>query len=996
MNRQETLVTDDYKLCRSVMNMSNGIKIISMNICSIHKNFDSLLVSLQSLNVDFDVLILTECRIKYHESNHILPGYNAYSTKMNPLQNDGVVVFVKKSIPCICTEIEILGANCLKLSLPDDTSILALYRSPSSYNISLFLESLDVAFHDIRSKKNLYLIGDININILENGHPQAEDYLALLALHRLEVGINKPTRINSCIDHIMLKLNKDKSYSSVILQTSVSDHYMTLCSINDQVTSSTNNTCTNKYITKHNIDFDKLNEELINEQWSSLYSCKNVNNALHILQHTLQKLICKNTNVQYLPHKKRKLKPWITYGLLNSIRKRDRLHKVWKIYPDNLLLKQEYVDYRRICNNAIKKTKQNYYKSKLESCEGDSKSMWRLINEAANRKRKDKTIISELNIDGKVTNDMTTMCDSINNYFSTVGADLASKHLNQIKLNEEQLSEKIDSVNIDRTFYLRPTNEIEIIKTINTLKNKDSSGYDGITSKIFKKIKFHLAGPLKFIFNMSFKTGIFPQELKLAVIIPLHKKGPSNLMTNYRPISLLSVISKVLEKIVKLRLNNFFCDIASPNQFGFRDAVGTSDAIAELTKHIVQNSEDRKKTLAVFVDLAKAFDTVSHKILLKKLEALGISGNALRWFSSYLENREQLVKIGSTMSSKTTVNFGVPQGSVLGPLLFIIYLNTFCSLLTDCKTICFADDTVILFADNTWESTFDKAERGLKIGMEWLSHNLLSVNEEKTTYICFAPTKAGLPNSNIDLKIHKNCVSATDLSKCNCITLLRKSSTTYLGLTIDQHLRWDEHVRGLSSKVRKLGYVYGELRNIVNENLLMKIYFALTQSLLNYGIIGWGACSNYIIDKVDKAQKLNLKIIKRKPMRFSTENLFQICKVLTIRKLYIKQTIIHMTKHLNEMPLVSSDRQIRKAAAKGIFQVSYKSTAFTRKHFSALAPRIFNSLPEDFIEFLLSIKIQNSLVKMHIKYKTKKFLSEIDQIDFIKLWHHWIGDSKLF
>lgn len=466
------------------------------------------------------------------------------------------------------------------------------------------------------------------------------------------------------------------------------------------------------------------------------------------------------------------------------------------------------------------------------------------------------------------------------------------------------------------------------------------------------------------------------------MVIPLHKKGSKQMMSNYRPISLLPTTSKILEKIVKARLASYTEETISKNQYGFRVGTGTNDALAALTQIINENYESKNKSLAVFVDLAKAFDTVSHKILLKKLELLGIAGAAYQWFSSYLGDRSQLVRVGSHLSATRSVEFGVPQGSVLGPILFNIYLNDFCSLLDTCKTLCFADDTVLIFAEKTWKDTFKLAREGIKQAKTWFDGNLLTLNDDKTLYMCFSPTGAGLPDENLALKLHTCQVD----NSCQCKYLQRTSHTTYLGVTLDEHLKWDKHVFSISAKIIRLGYVYRELRNILSETLLWRVYLALTQSLMLYGVICWGSCGSTVMDKLIIAHKQNLKIIKRKPIIFPTIEIFKICKVLSPRKIFIWQTAVYMSKHILDFTLQIYNRPSRKEMRRK-YQAPFKTTVFGRRNFSAIAPRLYHLLPNTISNYIDSDTEPFSMRKSKLNKKIKEYLFELSEDKIEDLWH---------
>ncbi|CAH2209206.1 jg15219 [Pararge aegeria aegeria] len=319
-------------------------------------------------------------------------------------------------------------------------------------------------------------------------------------------------------------------------------------------------------------------------------------------------------------------------------------------------------------------------------------------------------------------------------------------------------------------------------------------------------------------------------------------------VSNYRPISLLKVLSKVLEKVVNNRLLSYLenHNLISNNQYGFRTKKSTEDAVICLSNIATKHMDQRLKCLAVFLDLKKAFDTVSIPLLLRKMECLGIRGTPLAWFKDYLKGRSQTVKVLDYTSNTQKVTHGIPQGSTLGPTLFLIYANEMCDLeLDNAQIIAFADDTAIIFHGGTWEETRKTAEKGLAKIRKTLENNLLTINAQKTKYICFSITPATQPPTNFTLKLHSLQCTTLEFppNDCSCAILDKESSMRYLGVIIDENLNWHPHITALSNRVRRLIPVFRNLRDIVDNKLITLVYKALCQSLLIYCISAWGGAA---------------------------------------------------------------------------------------------------------------------------------------------------------
>ncbi|RVE51752.1 hypothetical protein evm_003555 [Chilo suppressalis] len=342
-----------------------------------------------------------------------------------------------------------------------------------------------------------------------------------------------------------------------------------------------------------------------------------------------------------------------------------------------------------------------------------------------------------------------------------------------------------------------------------------------------------------------------------------------------------------------------YCDTvldpaSCPEQYGFRAKTSTEDAVLDLTSNIYKHLDNKRKCIAVFLDLQKAFDTVSIPILLCRLENLGIRGVALNWFKDYLQNRSQTVRLGGHFSESASCNYGVPQGSTLGPTLFLAYINGLCKIhLKKGELFMFADDTALVFYGSSWNEVKITAEKGLSKVTAWLENSLLSLNVNKTKYICFSINKASSPKKSFSLAIHTYpCNLLSDIpSDCNCAKLDRVKSFKYLGVMIDEHLKWDAHISLISGRIRKLMYVFKNLRTVTNLPLLIRVYKSLGESLICYCICAWGGAAQVHLIKLERAQRAVLKVLMSLPIRHPTASLYEKTKVLSVRKLFIYQVI---------------------------------------------------------------------------------------------------------
>ena len=295
------------------------------------------------------------------------------------------------------------------------------------------------------------------------------------------------------------------------------------------------------------------------------------------------------------------------------------------------------------------------------------------------------------------------------------------------------------SKNIKDSFYIEPVSSDEIIRTIDQCKSKYSSGWDNIPMAIIKSVGSHIASPFAHICNLSFLTGIFPSDMKTAKVTPIFKSDARDEFSNYRPISLLPNFSKILEKLMFNRLTNFLnkYEILYEQQYGFRQNFSTDFALIELSDKIAKAMDDKKHMIGIFIDLSKAFDTLNHDILLHKLLNYGIRGIANDWFRNYLSERVQFVNYNNVLSSRRKITTGVPQGSILGPLLFLLYINDIANSSEILKFILYADDTNILYCCEDIQELCEIVNRELLAVVQWFKSNRLSVNLKKNKFYNF-------------------------------------------------------------------------------------------------------------------------------------------------------------------------------------------------------------------------------------------------------------------
>ena len=493
--------------------------------------------------------------------------------------------------------------------------------------------------------------------------------------------ITFPTRLNNSsgatlIDNIFCKL------SALTLQTKagimldeISDHFPYFISLNVCL-----NTTKPPRLVKKRINSDKAIKNMVTDMNACDIS-KNMNNDLSSdpnLNYNILHDHITEMKKKHLPYKFEKFhrhkhnNKWISFGIIRSIKTRDEMYlKFKRCNQQNVeydTLKNNLHVFNRILKKAIREAKIQYYDKLFEQHKSDIKKTWQTISDIICKSNTKRKTLDKIIVDSKVIRDKGEICDKFNDFFANIGPKLAT----QIKPISNKTYDTFLKKRLLMSFAFTLVAENDVLKHLSSLRTKNSAGIDGISVKLLKKISSALISPLTLIINQSLVTGIFPDKLKIAKVLPLFKKDDHTLMDNYRPISLLTSISKLFEKVVFSQLYDYFRnnDLFYDSQYGFLKNHSTEYAAMELTDKVLKDIDERNISLAIFMDLSKAFDTLDHSILINKLAYYGIHGAALRWFTSYLTGRSQYVEIDGSFFQYSFIIYRCPTR--FHPWTFII------------------------------------------------------------------------------------------------------------------------------------------------------------------------------------------------------------------------------------------------------------------------------------------------------------------------------------
>ena len=925
------LIKCQYKQQKHVTTASpNELKVFSLNIRSLVKNIAHLKEEIDTFS-KYDILCFNETNCTLEKLPNgitdLLLDHFYEPIVQDPIRKSGLggglAMYINKRV-CDPENIEIFQA---KIDISDTsgefqfvkihnckgfnkTKIIAnIYRSPNR-STENFIKLLDGTMRNLErhSRKHIVAAGDFNVNLLRHDNDiHCQNLVETMAKYGFVQIAARPTRITdhsaTLIDHVYTN-DIHNTLSCNVLTVDISDHLATLTTVSLGNISHarpkfTNNpnvneaTETRTFNEANNAVFEQLIHQ---ESWEEVFTLSDADSQYN----KLSEIYTKHYNAAYPLKNNRNRrknerlnpKPWILPWLEDACaRKQDLYHKSVK-YP-TLENTSAYKKMDKFCVKHKKIAKDKYFKKYFETHKDNSKKQWQMINNLLNRKVKSREHIKLKNLDGTISSSSSDVASKFNEYFSNIASNIKTQIRTREVFDPGGFQEFLHSPS-QNSVYIKPTVPTEVHSVIKSFKNKAT-----LDTKIgplkLANSSYNFTSALSKVINSSFNQGVFPSALKLARVVPIHKDGKKTDVSNYRPISLLSSFSKIYEKLMHTRILGFLDGNGSlqESQYGFRPGRSCEHALLNAQNEILHALNKKEIALLLLIDFSKAFDVIEHPIMLKKLEHYGIRGIALEWFKSYLNNREQFVTINNTDSPSKPIEYGVPQGSILGPLLFVIYINDLPEISVIAKFILYADDANIIVTGRSIDEAVSKINEVIAKLIKWVDSNGLALNLKKTIFMVFSRQRIDLDNVEIFMAGTK---------------IERKTEARFLGVIMDDKLTWASHIKAVRIKMaRYIGIMY-KIKGQLPMKVRIQLYHSFVQSHLNFCSLVWGFTSKTHIDSLFRSQKQGIRAIMPGYVNYQykdgvqpshTKSSFHNNCILTVHGLIVKNALIlmHKVKH---------------------------------------------------------------------------------------------------
>lgn len=984
-------------LCDELNNIQcNFISCFSLNIQSIRSKFlefNAFLSNLSTKNCFLDLICLSETWCADY-SRLSLPGYSVYFSARSSGSHGGSAIYVKDQI--ISSQLfnenmfidNLLEATTIKIELNGFKAIvMSIYRPNTSLvlgqgeQIDLFLTKLNLLLEFLDSFNLPVLIqGDFNINLfnLNDLSSHASTLLDMLTPFGYIQTINRATRIQgpsaTLLDHCYIKDLMPRLISSGVVSIDLSDHYGTFTTIKIDKIKKTYTPTPKKRLINETTKRSFFNA-LSSLSWVEVTTLDDPSLAyskfleIFLLHYNLNfPWVINHSNKKYIPQQ-----PFMTPGLLRCRAVKEDLSRATKTSPlPNAAL--TYKKYRNIYTKAVRTSQKLYVRNQIAAANGDSRKIWSTIKDQI-RVSKKSNKISKIIVHGETLTNNIKIANAFNTYFSSIGPSLS----NSMPESPNHFSDFLPPPNA-HSFFMTPISEQTFHAYILSTKPKLGTDDNDISMRMLHDMATPLTKPLCYIFNLSIEKGIFPSGMKTSRCIPIHKSGSIFSLDNFRGVVMINSFSKVFEKIFGDRLitflddSNFFIN----KQFGFRKGYSTTHALCSIINEITKRLNEDKMVLALLLDIKKCFDAVDRTILFAKLYNAGIRGHILEWVKSYFSNRNQRVYVnGFNSSNLCDILFGVLQGSILGVIFFLIFINDIPNASGILMQYLFADDNTCLLSSPTLHDLLSLANIELDKLLQWYNANQLTIHPQKTKAFLFTS-----PRGNIDLNIDEtgrtflplflnmNSPGSSDITKIIPINLIpnpEETSTKLLGIQIDNKLNFKNHFKHLHGRLTKAIFSLRMMKHILDKRHLTLLYNSYLKSALEYGCILFTNVAKCTMKPIITLQKKAIRLVCSAGYRDHTAPLFKKERILPFADLIFYNICRFMFAYSNNsLPADFNNtwqknadiHQYRVRNANDFFIVNIDKQ-YLHNHPLFYFPKAWNSLPEN----LKSIGSQRSFAR---------------------------------